>query len=201
MKLPNLQSDKDFKEIKSWDYNLDYSSTYDLLYNEINVLKKDFSEGNITVNRIKKFSYLVIGLVQLRNGARIGEIIEAVRLFCDGKASKERKKLFVSVLVEKRKDPYYRKVVLPDEIIQENLEFITKTVNSKDKKALVSCISHFYKENYGFSTHALRYAWISHMAILNTPPSVIAKITGHKTLNLILHYTQKKLADKALFEL
>ena len=111
------------------------------------------------------------------------------------------KKLFVSVLVEKRKDPYYRKVVLPDEINLEDLKFIAETVNSKDKKALVSCLSHFFKDNYGFSTHALRYAWISYMASINTAPTVIAKITGHKTLNLILHYTQKKLADKALFEL
>src|SRR5690606_5208278 len=127
------------------------------------------------------------------------------------------------VKVQKRKDdkPYYRKVVRPNEITTDDIELISRTFQEKlnrfageeveynsgkgkrdkSKLFLIQNISKFFKKNFNYSTHALRYAFISFMAYAKTPAYVIAKITGHKTLDLIMHYTQKKIADHALLNL
>ncbi len=39
------------------------------------------------------------------------------------------------------------------------------------------------------------------MALKNVPAQVIAKITGHKTLDILLHYTQKKIGENLLFKM
>lgn len=194
-KISDFLEQDELQDFKSWDYNLDYKDTYKKLVNEIEKVRTDLEKGKITTNVLKKFTYLVLGLIQLRNGARIGEIIDAINIFCDDMSKK-----VTQVKVEKRKDNYFRKVVLPQEITKNDLEFIKKVIliHNKNKRNFVSCLSHFFKNNYSFSTHALRYAFISQMALEKVPANVIAKITGHKTLDLILHYTQKKLADNML---
>ncbi len=51
-------------------------------------------------------------LVQLRNGARIGEAIEAVKEFCESKG----RAVSVRVRIEKRKEGDTRLMVLPEEL-------------------------------------------------------------------------------------
>ncbi len=190
-------NDQEIKEFGSWDYNLNYQKTYKNLVSEISTVRRELLTGNFTINRQKRLAYLITGLTQLRNGARIGEIYEAIKTFCI-----EPGKRIIQILVLKRKDNYYRKVVLPDEITKEDLNMISKVIdNHIDKKNFVSCISHYFKKYFSYSTHALRYCFISHMSALKVPAQLIAKITGHKTLELILHYTQRKMADLELFNL
>jgi hypothetical protein len=192
------------KQKKSWDYNLDYESTYKSIVSEISSLRRELDQGNITGKKLKKFCYLVIGLIQIRNGARIGEVAEAMKLFCNGLHNRD-----VETLVQKRKDEYYRQVVLPGEITAADINYITPVIqerfNKTDKQnkiLFVQTISRFFKNTFGFSTHALRYCFISFMAVTKKlQPNVIAKITGHRTLDMILNYTNKKLADFELFNL
>jgi len=55
-------------------------------------------------------------LVQLRNGARIGEAIEAVKEFCE---SKGRAVSVRVVRIEKRKEGDTRLMVLPEELREQ----------------------------------------------------------------------------------
>jgi len=47
-------------------------------------------------------------------------------------------------------------------------------------------------------SHALRYAFITHLLKKGVSPSIIARITGHTSLNYILHYTETKTAEDIL---
>jgi integrase len=196
--LDSYLDDNEIKELKSWDYNLDFKSTYKLLVSEISDIRRILNSGNITINKIKKFTNLIVGLTQLRNGSRVGEAIEGIKIFCIDKS-----KRVSQVRVQKRKDDYFRKIVLPDEIAKEDLDVINNYVleRSENKVLFVVSLSKFFQKHFKFSTHALRYSWISYMAYLNEPAQLIAKVTGHKTLNLILHYTQRKLADLLLLRM
>jgi hypothetical protein len=197
------------KQKKSWDYNLDYESTYKSIVSEISTLRRELDQGNITGKKLKKFCYLVIGLIQIRNGARIGEVAEAMKLFCNGSHNRD-----VETLVQKRKDEYYRQIVLPGEITAADINYIKPVIDERfgkdwqgraanqNKMLFVQTVSRFFKNTFGFSTHALRYCFISFMAVTKKlQPNVIAKITGHRTLDMILNYTNKKLADFELFNM
>lgn len=190
--------DTEIKEYKSWDYNLNYNQTYKNLVQNISNTRKELKLGNITINRVKRFTNLIIGLTQLRNGCRVGEALFSVNEFCN------TNKRVVQVKVQKRKDDYFRKVVLPDEITNDDLEYIQSYVLARltdNKEYFVCALSKFFQKYFNFSTHALRYCWISFISSLKVPAQIIAKITGHKTLDLILHYTQRKIADKVLFNM
>jgi len=48
------------------------------------------------------------------------------------------------------------------------------------------------------STHSLRYAFVSYLLKKGVSPSIVAKITGHRSLDHILHYTEVRLAEEVL---
>jgi integrase len=137
----------------------------------------------------------VILLVQLRNGSRIGEAIEAVKRFCsEGMTA-------VRVKVEKHRDPNdTRLMVLPEELRgTQGKEFLFNAcVRLAKVKKSKNTIAMYTKKTYGFSSHALRYAFITHLLKKGVSPSIIARITGHTSLNYILHYTELKTAEDIL---
>jgi len=67
----------------------------------------------------------------------------------------------------------------------------------KPKEAVKS----YCRRTYGFNTHALRYSFVTYMLKRGVSPSVVAKITGHTTLESILHYTERKTAEDLLRDL
>ncbi|MFA4647745.1 tyrosine-type recombinase/integrase [Pyrococcus kukulkanii] len=177
-----------------WDQGLDYEKTYKLLTKELEEVRK--KEGP---KALKRRLYLIILLTQLRNGSRIGEAID----FITHVAQEYKREAYITV--EKRKDNYQRLMVLPKEVTKTDI-LVTKGVleeelKKHDKKGLVIRISTWVKKTYGFNTHSLRYAFVSHLAKKGYPPQVIAKITGHKRLDYILHYTQERIAKEILRDL
>lgn len=82
-------------------------------------------------------------------------MIQALKEFCISQ------KRVVQVKVQKRKDEYYRKVVLPDEINHSDLAYIESYLISRIeyKELFVQALSKFFQKHFGFSTHALRYCW------------------------------------------
>ena len=56
----------------------------------------------------------------------------------------------------------------------------------------------WYKRNLDFNTHALRYAFITYLAKQGYSAQLIAKMTGHKKVDYILHYTEKVEAEEIL---
>ena len=69
------------------------------------------------------------------------------------------------------------------------------------RRKIASRISHFSKKNFGISTHNLRYAFITHMAKKGVSPQIIARITRHTRLDMLITYTQEQIAKDLLREM
>ena len=85
-------------------------------------------------------------------------------------------------------------MVLPEEISKQELMRVSYVIKEANKWK----VSNYCRRTYGFNTHALRYALISYLSQKGVAPQLIAKITGHKTLDYILYYTQQQKAEEIL---
>jgi integrase len=164
---------------RGWDACVDYKEAYSQILGHL------YKTGH---------PWDVVLLVQLRNGSRIGEAIEAVRQFCESKAAAVR------VRIEKHKEGDTRLMVLPEELRgKEGKEYLAQACLRLAKvKNPKSAVKVYCKATYGFNTHSLRYAYITYLLSKGVNPSLVAKITGHKNLSYILHYTQLKTAEDIL---
>ena len=168
---------------RGWDACLDYREAYSEILGHL------IKTGH---------PWDVVLLIQLRNGSRIGEAIEAARAFCETKATAVR------VRVEKHKDPNdTRLMVLPEELRgKEGRDYLRQACLRLEKvKAPRVDIADYAKKTFGFNTHALRYAFVTYLLRRGVSPSIIAKITGHRSLDYILHYTEVKTAEDILSSL
>ena len=164
--------------IGSWDKGLDYERAYQEILKHL--LKTENPRD-------------VFLLVQLTNGSRIGEAVEAVRKACQGGQGPGAE---VRVRVEKRKDNAERLIVIPTVIPKRLLEGACHWLEGVEDPS--TALSIYSLRTYGFNTHSLRYAFITKMVKNGVQPSVIAKITGHKTLSHIITYTEAKEAEEIL---
>lgn len=109
-----------------------------------------------------------------------------------------------TVRVEKRRDNHYRTMVLPKEITKYDMLAVKGLLDqelSKGRRNLVMKTSTWVKKALGINTHSLRYAFITHLTNKGYPPQLISKITGHKRLEYIIHYTQERAAKNVLTNL
>jgi integrase len=167
---------------RGWDACVDYKEAYSQILGHL------YRTGH---------PWDAVLLIQLRNGSRIGEAIEAVRQFCGTRAASVR------VRIEKHKEGDTRLMVLPEELRgKEGRELLAKACLRLEKvKAPRVDIADYAKKTFGFNTHALRYAFITYLLKRGVSPSIIAKITGHRSLDHILHYTEMKTAEDILSSL
>ena len=176
----------------SWDMELDYEETKKLLLSHIEHYRHKkplYKKDKIA------YAYLLVGLIQLRNGSRVGEAIEGLIKIID---TNEKE---VKVRVEKRKDNTMRKIILPDEITDDDLDIIREVVLSwkgKNLRRLANNASKWFLTNLKINTHSLRYAYISYLGKQQIPAQIIASITKHKNMNMVMRYTQEKIADDIL---
>lgn len=155
----------------TWDRGLELEGVLDLLREKIKS-----AEG-------AKYSYLAVLLTQAANGCRVGEALTAMQKFISTGQREQR------IRVEKRKDGAERLVIIPAEVERERLDpQILKLYNVK----------MYAKRKLGINTHSLRYAWITAQVKNNVNPGMIAAITGHKNLNMLMHYIQKKQGEELL---
>jgi len=171
------------KQPGSWDYNVDYEKAYRELVRLVQTEKDGYTK-----------CYTAISLIALRNGSRIGEAIEAFKEFL--RTSKVR----IYVKVEKHKKEDYRLMVIPKEIVEEDF-LVCRELMSKSKDHIRANVNKYLHRKLGINAHSLRYAFITYMLRKGVSPSIIAAITGHKNLNMILKYTERKEAEKVLEEL
>ncbi len=164
---------------RGWDSCIDFRKAY----------------GEILGHLYKTGSpYDVVLLIQLRNGSRIGEAVEATKAFCN------TKDYTVRVTVEKHKGTDTRLMVLPEELRgKEGREYLAQACLrlAKTKKPR-DAVREYCRRVYGYNTHSLRYAFITYMLGRGISPSFIAKMTGHRNLSYILHYTETKTAEDLL---
>jgi hypothetical protein len=105
----------------SWDYGVDYEVTYKEL---VKLLRSADS------SKCYAKCYAAISLIALRNGARIGEAIEAFAKFLQGDVSTRRLDdgrvaLVTQVRVEKHRKEDYRLVVFPAEVLEQSFDTCT----------------------------------------------------------------------------
>jgi len=85
-----------------------------------------------------------------------------------------------------------RLVVYPEEL-SFNL------IRGYDFSGLTSAVLRSYAlKRFGFNTHSLRYAFVTHALRRGVSPVILAKITGHKDLSVILTYAQTQSAHQLL---
>lgn len=177
-----------------WDMGLNFKEVEELLLREIDkhVTTLSTRRSKYFTNLAKKrLLYLSVLLTQLYNGCRVSEACEAILKWL---RSGDRE---VKVKVRKRRDGYERLIVIPSRVIvlRQYLEEF-KDVNVDE---LTLRVKVFASRTLKINTHALRYAWITYMAReLKEPAQIIAKISGHKKLDYILHYVEKKEAEEIL---
>lgn len=169
------------KKLYAWDKGLSYER-------ELKRLKKLLKEEK----NPKRLAYYSILLIQLCNGARISEAVEgALEWATTGKRE-------VKVRARKRtKEEYSRLIRIPSDLSSKHRIAIAGLKPIGVEK-LTDRVKHFCRNQLGYNTHALRYAFITHLTHLGYSPSLIAKITGHKSLDHILSYTEKQLAEEVL---
>jgi integrase len=166
----------------SWDKGLDYETTYTMLLRKISSVKN---------NRVK--CYLVIALIQLRNGSRISEAIRAFK----GWVKYNNNEIYVKVSKKKKHED--RLMIIPQEISQyrllcvDLLEVGDRTLRNR----VLTTLHRLFKMN----THSLRYAFITYLLKNNVNPAIVSKIIKHSRLDTILHYVQIKEAEKVLKEI
>jgi len=169
------------KQPKSWDYGVDYEKAYKELVRLVQTEKDGYTK-----------CYAAISLIALRNGSRIGEAIEAFKEFLNT----SKVKIYVKVEKRKKKEDY-RLMVIPKELVEEDFSMCRDLLN-KSKDHIRANVNKYLHRRLGINAHSLRYAFITYMLRKGVSPSIIAAITGHKNLNMILKYTEKKEAEKAL---
>lgn len=59
-------------------------------------------------------------------------------------------------------------------------------------------MNKYLHRRLGINARSLRYAFITYMLRKRVSPSIIAAITDHKNLNMILKYTERKKTEKVL---
>ncbi len=171
-------TDKNSKEKArfGWDRGLDYDSTYNVLLKHL--LKTEDPHD-------------VFLLTQLRNGSRVGEAVEAIRQACQRGLGPGDE-----LYLQAEKKGNQRLMVIPDDVpkymLQRACEWLSRVRSPKVAVAKYSLVT------FNFNTHSLRYAFITKLVKQGVPPSVIAKITGHRTLNRLITYTEAKTAEELL---
>jgi len=159
-----------------WDRGLDYKALEKTIIAE---LEKRLAKLPAT-KAVRGVNNCCALLIQLRNGSRVGEAVEALKKFA---RSGERT---VLVRTEKRKDGDERRIIIPSEVKREwiNPAIVTKGAVS------------VFAQSIGINTHSLRYAYITKLAKDGVDPAIITKITHHKKMDQIVTYIQENVADE-----
>ena len=161
-----------------WDKGVDYTTTYQRILN------------NIKRSKGKSKCYLAIALVQLRNGARVSEAVRGFKEFL--KTGKDE----VEVRVSKKKHDDYRAIIIPQEI-QELKQECADLIDMSDY-SIREGVRQTLRNKLKINTHSLRYSFITYLSVNGVSPNIIAKITHHSKLDMILNYTQEKVAKETL---
>jgi site-specific recombinase XerD len=172
----------------TWDLGLDYEEWYRTFVDD---LHKYRNKRGIRAQR--RFTYISILLLQLRNGCRVSEAYDAFKGFVD---SGERE-----IRLTAGKGGTERLLVVPKEIYSKDRYIYRYIIKESDEKQFIDRIKQFARRYYKINTHSLRYALVGFLASRGVSAQLVAKITGHKRLDRILDYTQKVRAEKILKDL
>jgi hypothetical protein len=154
---------------------------------------------------LARIFHLSVLLTQLRNASRISEAVEAVMFWLETNRTRlmvrVRKRGYITRKGKekgKKPQPVYRRMFIPEEIIDYR-ELLQEYVKDTPLEKLTNRVKAWTKLTFqAFSTHALRYAKITDLVVKGYNPALIAKVTKHKTLDLLIEYTQEREAEEIL---
>lgn len=176
----------------TWDRGVKYDDLKRRLIRLIKVNSRP--EDRKTALRL---GYLVAYAIQLRNGLRISEALEAFEKFKKYDFEKDEGKRVATVRVRKKKREDYREAVWPDWVSWSVMD-VMRRFNVELKKSSAAVLA---PKLLGVNTHTLRYARITYLTEKGYSPALVAKITHHSNLNFIVRYTQEKLAKRTNLEI
>jgi len=189
-----------------WDKKLDFDEVEQTLKKEIKGLVKEkeyceFKKKPLGKRNALRLAYNSILYVQLWNGSRISEAIDAVLKFrqanASGKKENRRNNREIYVATKKRRSKKTdRLVIIPTLIKVHYLDGL----DNKTPKQIQNGVSLFALNHYGWNTHSLRYAFFSKGAKNGIPANILAKMVRHSNVGTIAAYTRKEQADDTLKE-
>lgn len=210
--------DNESKIATGFDRGIDFISIKEKLLLKLQALyKKSRSEDSEKQKKImiNQIAYIMIALIQLRNGSRISEAVNAFLEFL--KKDDISDKVIVKIAKSDgakynrltkemiKKKPRYRKLMFPEDWI--DLEIFEEIKDSKDrilkipKDRFRQRVRDYMLKYFNCNTHSLRYAYINHMLYdLKQDMTAIAKFVGHTTVSQLVTYTQNKNTER-LFDM
>jgi len=177
----------------SWDKRLDFDEWDARFKKNLRDLTKEkeyyeLKKRPVPITVLRRLLYTSILLVQIENGSRISEAVEAVLGFRDNseriqkirarKRKKKNKGKDVDVLIK-----------IPSAVKKQylDLEYPFETV--------LGGVKMFANRYYGINTHSLRYSWIAKMGREGIPTNLISKAIRHTNIQTIENYTAEDEAD------
>lgn len=212
---------------KGFDRGIDYDEIKEKLINKYNELTKkldDFYEKDDSTNskqKHKKYNstkrvlhnkilYVLIALIQLRNGSRCIESCAAIKVFfkLDNFKNKILVKIAKSECVKTKKltgEEYItprrnREIIFPSTWIDFELTDAFKVyLDMIPIIKLKQRVLQFLLREFNCNTHSLRYAFINHLLYKRKiEMGLVSKIVGHTNVNQLVRYTSQKNAQKVL---
>lgn len=172
----------------TWDCNLDYEQTRKRIKN---VIDHEVARAKKKVIPRKKLGFFIIFAIQLRNGLRISEAIDAYVEFQKIPLWDQKE---VTIKVRKKKHVVTKPAYYPRWVNSKAMGYMKAHFPSW-RPSVQSC-SNACRKYLHATTHSLRYARITYMAEQGVNPTLIAKATRHSQLSYVFHYTQQKKADE-----
>jgi integrase len=167
------------ENVSKWDKGLEYELAYSRLLRKIDTVKDNNTK-----------CYLIIALIQLRNGSRISESIRAFKEW----VKTNKTELYVKVSKKKRLEE--RLMIIPQEIVHYRL-YCVDLVDIEDKilRDRVRVTLYYY---FKWNTHSLRYAFITYLLKSGVNPAIVSKIVKHSKLDTLMSYVQVKESERVL---
>lgn len=201
-----------------FDRGIDFNTIKNKLIREYEILNNylsDLDNEDKFYERRKKMIihkkiYCIIALIQLRNGSRISEAVEAFKKFIsfgefNGKVLVKIAKSESIKYKKGTKEKFttkirYRKIMFPSDWIEfdygDDDDIISYSKDIPNKKLQKRVLDYLLK-HFDCNTHSLRYAFINHMLFdLGKEMAVVAKFVGHTNVQQLVTYTQQKQTDK-----
>lgn len=198
-----------------FDRGVDFLEMKDKLLSKQRKYRRELRKANTKYEKrccTNRIAYVMVAMLQLRNGSRISEACDAFTQYVEGQSLDDK----VAVKIAKSTGQQYsrrlkkmiekkirfRKMIFPDWIDVDLFEkiretkFMTLLVNSQRFKKRVL---DFLLLNLDCNTHSLRYAFINYM--LNDQKiemNTVSKTVGHINCLQLTTYTQRKNIDKVL---
>lgn len=214
----DIDNDIHYEIAKGFDRGIDYLpiknkfiNEYNKLFDQIKLLEDGGFENIRKITMIKKkILYLLVAMIQLRNGSRISEACNALKYFNykDNYNEKIIVKIAKSEAIKYKNGekivtkPRFRKMIFPiDWLINFNSNIIKDAFCYVPFDKLKKRVLDFLLKNYKCNTHSLRYACINYLIYdMKRPLNDVAKFVGHVDLSMLTKYTQQKNCEK-IFDL